>query len=147
MISRYESGVFCFIFLSLCFTARVVTTTQHPPRCPREFMPLQRSDDSCFSQKAQHPFAGMILEGDPPRFCLKAAARSNGCRGSGVRHTGNCARAAAHCVHSLVRLRALARLPKNAAQSVYGKDGRQQGAGAAQRGSLAYQLARISLNH
>ena len=114
-----------------CLAACVVTTTQHPPRSPREFMPLHRSDDSCFSQKAQHPFEGMILEGDPPRFCLKAAARSNGCRSSGVRHAGNCARAAAHGVQARVRRRALARLLKMA--PIFGTIGQaaERGGGAA----------------
>ena len=145
MISGYESEV--FVFWSPCLTACVVTTTQHPPGRPREFMPLQRSDDSCFFAESSTPLAGMVLRGDPPKFCLRVAARNNGCRSSGVQHAGNCARAAAHGVQSRVLLRALARLPKNAAQSICGKDGRQQSAGAAQRGSLAYQLARISLNH
>jgi len=36
---------------------------------------------------------------------------------------------------------------KNAVQSIYGNNGRQQSAGAAQRGSLAYQLGRIGLDH
>jgi len=48
---------------------------------------------------------------------------------------------------SRVRWLALARLPKNAAQSICGNNGRQQSAGAAQRGSLAYQLGRIGLDH
>ena len=36
---------------------------------------------------------------------------------------------------------------KNATQSICGKNGKQQSAGAAQRGSLAYQLDRVSLDH
>ena len=142
MISGYESEV--FVFWSPCLTACVVTTTQHPPRRPREFMPLQRSDDSCFFAESSTPLAGMVLRGDPPKFCLRAAARNNGCRSSGVRHAGNCARAAAHGVQARVRRRALARLPK---MPIYGNNGRQQSAGAAQRGSLAYQLGRIGLDH
>ena len=90
----------------------MVTTTQHQPGRPREFMPLQRSDDSCFFAESSTPLAGMVLRGDPPKFCLRAAARNNGCRSSGVRHAGNCARAAAHGVQARVRRRALARLPK-----------------------------------
>ena len=74
---------------------------------------------------------------------VRAAARSNACCSCGVQHAGNCARAAAHGVQARVRRRAVAR-PKMARKSICG---RQQSAGAARRGSLAYQLVRVGVDH